>query len=163
MILRELTKADAAAAAEIEADLFADESPWSRDVFLVEFAHPHTFYVGVFGDGGDGGELLAYAGIARLGPREDPEFEIHTVAVARQHQRKGLGRVLMDQLTYVADAHDAQMFLEVRTDNDAAIALYRGYDFVEVGIRRGYYQPSGADAYTMMRHSVSERREGERE
>ena len=46
MFLRELKKADASAVAAIEADLFADESPWSRDVFLVQFAHPHTFYVG---------------------------------------------------------------------------------------------------------------------
>lgn len=158
MELRELTAADAAAAAAIEADVFAGETPWSRDVFLVEFAHPYTFYVGAFDDG----ELVGYAGVAKLGPPEDPEFEVHTIAVARGHQRRGIGRVLMDQLVHAADMHDGQMFLEVRTDNTAALALYKSYGFTEIGVRKGYYQPTGADAYTMMRASVSERAERER-
>lgn len=161
MHLRELKKSDAAAAAVIEADLFADESPWPRDVFLVQIAAPHTFYVGAFeGAGekdGENEELIGYAGLAKLGPRDDPEFEVHTIAVAREHQGGGIGRRLMDQLVHAADSHDGQMFLEVRTDNTAAISLYESYGFIEIGVRKGYYQPSGADAYTMMRHSLSER------
>lgn len=163
MKLRELTAADASAAATIEADLFADETPWSRDVFLVQFAHPYTFYVGAFEDSGDedddaeGEQLVGYAGLAKLGPADDPEFEVYTVAVAREHQGKGLGRVLMDQLTNAADMYDGQMFLEVRTDNEAALGLYERYGFNKIGVRKGYYQPAGADAYTMMRPSISER------
>lgn len=161
MKLRELTSADAAATAAIEADVFAGETPWSRDVFAVQFAHPYTFYVGAFDDSdeeaeGDG-ELVGYAGLAKLGPPEDPEFEVHTIAVARGHQRRGIGRVLMDQLVNAADMHDGQMFLEVRTDNTAALTLYESYGFTEIGVRKGYYQPTGADAYTMMRPSISER------
>lgn len=164
MELRELTVADAAATAAIEADVFAGETPWSRDVFAVQFAHPYTFYVGAFEDGGgngDGGgddsELIGYAGLAKLGPPEDPEFEVHTIAVARENQGRGIGRVLMDQLVNAADMYDGQMFLEVRTDNTAALALYESYGFTQIGVRKGYYQPTGADAYTMMRPSISER------
>ena len=158
MELRELTVADAAATAAIEADVFAGETPWSRDVFAVQFAHPYTFYVGAFEDGGgDDSELIGYAGLAKLGPPEDPEFEVHTIAVAREHQGRGIGRVLMDQLVNAADMHDGQMFLEVRTDNTAALALYESYGFTQIGVRKGYYQPTGADAYTMMRPSISER------
>jgi len=163
MELRELTVADAAATAAIEADVFAGETPWSRDVFAVQFAHPYTFYVGAFedgdgaGDGGEKGELVGYAGLAKLGPPEDPEFEVHTIAVAREHQGRGIGRVLMDQLVNAADMYDGQMFLEVRTDNTAALALYESYGFTQIGVRKGYYQPTGADAYTMMRPSISER------
>ena len=43
------------------------------------------------------------------------------------------------------------MLLEVRTDNEAAIGLYESEGFVRLGVRRRYYQPSGADAYTMAR------------
>ena len=37
----------------------------------------------------------------------------------------------------------------MRADNDRAQQLYRRYGFAEIGIRRGYYQPSGADALVM--------------
>jgi ribosomal-protein-alanine N-acetyltransferase len=47
-----------------------------------------------------------------------------------------------------------EVFLEVRTDNDRAQGLYRRYGFVGIGIRRGYYQPSGADAL-VMRHVIA--------
>ncbi|WP_257159337.1 ribosomal protein S18-alanine N-acetyltransferase [Corynebacterium cystitidis] len=156
MILRELTPADATRVAEIEAVLFSGDNPWSRDIFLVEFAHPHTFYVGAF-DGENDGSVMGYAGIAKLGPHDDPEFEVHTIGVAVEHQRKGVGRMLMEQITHAADMYDGEMFLEVRTDNAAAIALYEAFDFYRLGVRRNYYQPSGADAYTMKRPALSDR------
>ena len=43
------------------------------------------------------------------------------------------------------------MFLEVRADNTRAQRLYHWWGFAEVGIRRGYYQPSGMDAIVMRR------------
>ena len=41
------------------------------------------------------------------------------------------------------------MFLEVRADNPRAQDLYRRFGFADVGVRRGYYQPSGMDAIVM--------------
>ncbi|AWB83422.1 ribosomal protein S18-alanine N-acetyltransferase [Corynebacterium liangguodongii] len=156
MRFRELAAGDAAALAAIEADLFAGDAPWSRDVFLAELAHPYTFYVGAF----EADELVGYAGLAMLGPREDPEFEVHTIGVARSHQGRGIGRALMDQLVHAADLAGGPMFLEVRTDNAAAIALYESYGFSILATRKAYYQPSGADAYSMMRHASNERDPG---
>ncbi|WP_018297711.1 ribosomal protein S18-alanine N-acetyltransferase [Corynebacterium lubricantis] len=166
MKLRTLTRTDADQVAEIEALLFAEDNPWSREIFLVEFAAPHTFYVGVFDaenddDASEPDEsdvLMGYAGLAMLGPREDPEFEVHTIGVDPQFQRRGIGRFLMEQLVHVADQYDGQMFLEVRTDNEAAIKLYEQFDFEQIGLRKKYYSPSGADAYTMKRPSLSERK-----
>ena len=43
----------------------------------------------------------------------------------------------------------------MRTDNSRAQRLYRRYGFTEIGIRRGYYQPSGADALVMRRDVTS--------
>lgn len=153
MEMRELRPGDAARCAELEKLLFPGENPWPENVFMVEFAHPHTFYVGVF----DEEQLLGYAGMAMLGPRDDPEFEIHTIGVDPAHQRRGIATLLMDNLMHVVDQFDAQVFLEVRTDNEPAIAMYERYGFSNQGIRRNYYQPSGADAYTMSRRSRSER------
>ena len=48
-------------------------------------------------------------------------------------------------------ADGATIFLEVRTDNDAAIGLYESEGFVKIGVRKRYYRVSGADAYTMKR------------
>lgn len=161
MRLRELTLADATRVAEIERDLFAGDNPWSRDVFVAEFAQPYTFYVGAFEDGEDDGEeLMGYAGLAMLGPRDDPEFEVHTIGVAREHQGRGIGRLLMDQLVHTADLMNGPMFLEVRTDNAPAIGLYESYGFTVLATRKAYYQPSGADAYSMMRHPRDERDPG---
>lgn len=153
MEMRELRPGDAARCAELEKLLFPGENPWPENVFMVEFAHPHTFYMGVF----DEEQLLGYAGMAMLGPRDDPEFEIHTIGVDPKQQRRGIATLLMDNLMHVADEFDAQVFLEVRTDNEPAIAMYERYGFSNQGIRRNYYQPSGADAYTMSRRSRSER------
>lgn len=154
---RELARGDAADVAAIEAELFAGDNPWSHDAFVAEFAAPHTFYLGAF----DGQRLVGYAGLAVLGPREDPECEVHTIGVDARHQGKGIGRTLMDQLMHTADLLDAPVYLEVRTDNAPAIGLYERYGFSTLGTRKGYYQPSGADAYTMMRPRASERQKKE--
>ncbi|HEV2088816.1 MAG TPA: GNAT family N-acetyltransferase, partial [Cryptosporangiaceae bacterium] len=42
-----------------------------------------------------------------------------------------------------------QVSLEVRADNEPALRLYARRGFEVVGVRRGYYQPSGADAVVM--------------
>ena len=161
MILRELRRGDAERVAEIEQVLFAGENPWSRAVFVAEFAQPYTFYVGAFdadtGDAHQEGTLMGYAGLAMLGPRDDPEFEVHTIGVDPAYQGRGLGRILMDQLVHTADLMDGPMFLEVRTDNTPALSLYESYGFFTLGVRKNYYQPSGADAFSMMRHRRSER------
>lgn len=154
---RELARGDAADVAAIEAELFAGENPWSHDAFVAEFAAPHTFYLGAF----DGQRLVGYAGLAVLGPREDPECEVHTIGVDVKYQGRGIGRTLMDQLLHTADLLDAPVYLEVRTDNAPAIGLYERYGFSTLGTRKGYYQPSGADAYTMMRPRASERQKKE--
>jgi ribosomal-protein-alanine N-acetyltransferase len=48
------------------------------------------------------------------------------------------------------------VYLEVRTDNEPAIAMYLAHGFEHLGLRRRYYQPSGADAYTMGRPAKSD-------
>jgi ribosomal-protein-alanine N-acetyltransferase len=67
-------------------------------------------------------------------------------------RRVGIGRRLLDELLNVADG--AVVHLEVRTDNEPAIELYRSVGFAAVGVRRRYYRISGADAYTMRREAL---------
>lgn len=164
MLFRELGIADATEAARIEAAAFEGDSPWSRDVILAEIAQPHTFYLGAFEEALEGHEagerMVSYGGVAMLGPREDPEFEIHTIGVLPSHQGRGIGRAMMDQFVHTADLLDAPMFLEVRTDNEPALRLYEAFGFFVLATRKQYYQPSGKDAYSMMRPRKSERETG---
>lgn len=142
----ELTRCDAARCAQLEALLFDGDDPWPEVAFVRELAAPHNRYVAARVDG----TLVGYAGISRLGRTPPFEYEIHTVGVDPDYQGHGIGRGMMNRLLEFAAA-DAAVFLEVRTDNEPALALYRSLGFVNVGLRKRYYRMSGADAYTMRR------------
>jgi ribosomal-protein-alanine N-acetyltransferase len=140
-----LTPADAERCAELEAQLFDGDDPWPAVAFNRELASSHNHYVAARVVGG----VVGYAGISRLGRRPPFEYEVHTIGVDPAFQGQGIGRRLLDELLNFADG--GVVYLEVRTDNEAAIALYRSAGFAQIGLRRRYYRVSGADAYTMRR------------
>ncbi|WP_436502109.1 ribosomal protein S18-alanine N-acetyltransferase [Actinokineospora sp. HUAS TT18] len=141
-----LRHADAARCAELEKIVFPNEDPWSESAFISELDWGH-FYVGAYVDD----LLVGYAGLSVAGAPGDMEASVHNIAVDPAWQRQGIGRMLLHALLARADQENAAVFLEVRTDNTSAIALYEAHGFTTVGLRRRYYQPSGADAYTMVR------------
>ncbi|MDF0531777.1 ribosomal protein S18-alanine N-acetyltransferase [Tsukamurella sp. 8F] len=150
--LTPLAEADADRCAELERILFAGDGPWPAKAFVSELAQPHVRFFAAR----DEGRLVGYAGIGLLGTRIAPESEIHTIGVDPAYQGDGVGRALLGALLAEADAHGGAVFLEVRTDNDRAIELYERAGFERVGLRRRYYRPSGADAYTMRRPALQE-------
>lgn len=143
-----LTRADAQRCAELEAQLFDGDDPWPAAAFNRELASAHNHYVGAR----VGGTLVGYAGISRLGRTPPYEHEVHTIGVDPAYQGQGIGRRLLDELLKFADG--GVVYLEVRTDNEAAIGLYRSVGFEQIGVRRRYYRVSGADAYTMRREAL---------
>ena len=64
------------------------------------------------------------------------EREILNVAVDQEYRRSGIARSLIQA---ELKANPGVHFLEVRTSNTAARALYGGLGFDEVGVRPGYY------------------------
>jgi [ribosomal protein S18]-alanine N-acetyltransferase len=140
-----LTRADAARCAELESQLFTGDDPWPARAFLAELEAKHIRYVAARADN----KVVGYAGISRLGRKRPYEYEIHTIGVDPAYQGQGIGRRMMTDLLEYASG--GTVFLEVRTDNEPAIALYESLGFVNVGVRRRYYRASGADAYTMRR------------
>jgi ribosomal-protein-alanine N-acetyltransferase len=69
------------------------------------------------------------------------EAEILTIAVAPELRGRGVGAALLDRLERDLAARGAGVvFLEVSTENAAAIALYRKTGFTQAGRRPGYYQ-----------------------
>ncbi|WP_188986622.1 ribosomal protein S18-alanine N-acetyltransferase [Saccharopolyspora thermophila] len=146
MRVLKLRRSDLKRCAELEQLLFPGDDPWSRAAFAAELDQGH-FYVGAY----EGEQLIGYAGLAVAGRPPHAEAEVHTIGVDPAHQGRGVGKALLRALLARADEVRATTFLEVRTDNEAAIALYRAHGFEIVGLRRRYYQPSGADAHTMRR------------
>ena len=83
------------------------------------------------------------------------EAEVLTVGVRPEARGAGAGRRLVQAALEAVRADGAErVFLEVAEDNLAALRLYDGFGFVEVGRRRRYYpRPDGgtADALVLRR------------
>lgn len=134
----------------LEGLLFPTDSPWTAEMFWSELAAGHHYVV--HRNGSDSREGVdGYAGLAV----HSDEAEVQTIGVHPDSQGRGLGRALLDDL--LAAAGDRRVLLEVRTDNLTAIGLYESVGFSRIGLRRKYYQPSGANAFTMHRPSLSSR------
>ena len=127
----------------IEADLFGAEQ-WSPAMFWNELASGHWYRVATDVDG----TVLGYAGLTV----QPDEAWVQNIAVRRDAQRRGVGRMLLEELLAEAARHDVRtVLLEVAADNAPAQKLYATYGFEPIGVRRGYYQPSNTDALVMRR------------
>ncbi|WP_224392172.1 ribosomal protein S18-alanine N-acetyltransferase [Pseudonocardia sp. ICBG1293] len=141
-----LYRADAPRCAELERLLFPGDDPWSAQAFRDAVTSGQLYLAARAGD-----ELVGYAGLAVVAGLPMAEAEVHTIGVDPAWQGHGIGRALLDGLLAVADELRATVFLEVRTDNEPARTLYESTGFTVVGVRKRYYRPSMADAYTMRR------------
>lgn len=75
------------------------------------------------------------------------EAEVLTIAVARAHQGRGLGRRLFEAHLGELDRRGVKsVFLEVEEDNGAALRLYRACGFRETGRREAYYRKADGTA-----------------
>ena len=72
--------------------------------------------------------------------------EINQIEINSFHRNCGNGKKLME---YMIQNVDKNITLEVKKDNIPAISLYKRNGFVEVAIRKGYYQ--GTDGILMER------------
>jgi [ribosomal protein S18]-alanine N-acetyltransferase len=147
VVLRPMTAADIPAVALLEQAVFDDEA-WSPGMLAGELAgQPGSRYYLVAEE--MGGEIFGYGGL--LAPGGD-QADVVTLAVAEERWGHGIGTALLDGLLAEAGRRGAaEVFLEVRVDNDRAQRLYYRHGFEGVGLRRGYYQPSGTDALVMRR------------
>lgn len=141
--LRAMTRADIDAVLGLEDELFGEEA-WSRQMLDGELAQQPAsrHYLVAERDG----RVVGYAGLLAAGTQAD----VVTIAVTASQQGQGTGAALLGALLAEARRRGCtEVFLEVRVDNLRAQGLYRSRGFAEIGVRRGYYQPSGADALVM--------------
>ena len=124
---------------KIERESFSD--PWSLKAFEEVLENPHVTFTLCF----DGDALAGYV----IGMGVAPEGEIANIAVAPAYRRRSIGRALLDN--YVSGATDTEIFfLEVREGNIPARALYEGYGFSVLGVRKNYYKNPRENAIVMV-------------
>ena len=144
LVFEQMVAADLPQVMELERLAFP--SPWTPGLFLHELKLSFSSLMLARNANGHG-RLLGYVCWWLLGD----EIHILNLAVHPDARRSGTGRALVERvLADAASRRAASISLEVRHDNDAALALYRGLCFSEVGRRRNYYGP-GADAIIMER------------
>ena len=149
VLMRRAKVHDLDAIMRLERATFVNDA-WPEEAMRREIESPHGYYLVAVDDEEEDPErrLLGYAGL--LAPADSGQGDIQTIAVAPFARGIGLGRGLMHALiTQARRRHVAELFLEVRADNPIARALYASLGFVEIGVRRGYYQPDGVDAISM--------------
>ena len=78
------------------------------------------------------------------------EAELRNIAVDPAHQRRGLGRALLEEAKRRLLAEGVkQIYLEVRASNHPALNLYLSLGFGALTRRRHYYQNPDEDALVL--------------
>lgn len=124
------------AMAALHAACFTRPRPWSADEFAALIAAPGAIVVT-----GQRGFLIGRVVL--------DEAELLTIAVDPASRRQGIGQRLVSR--FLAAAHQAgaaTAYLEVASDNAAALALYAASGWIAAGCRPNYYAP-GVDAAVM--------------
>lgn len=147
VVLRGMREADVFAVHALEEEVFPEDA-WSAAMLRAELdGQPETRHYLV---AEVGGEIVGYAGLAAAGGQGD----VQTIGVRADQRGAGIGAALLTALLDEAERRECEaVFLEVRADNAPAQRLYERFGFRRIGLRRGYYQPSGVDAVVMSRRA----------
>ncbi len=122
-------KEDAEEIAEIEKECFSDN--WSENAVLTQIDRQQIIVYK------DGGEIVGYC----IFMTAADEGEILRIAVKPDMRKSGIGQKILDSaIRIMAQRGAAELFLEVRASNDAAIRLYEKAGFVKTGVRKNYYE-----------------------
>ena len=125
--------------------------PWSKKMLAEELDNQcAAFLVAVEPETE---KAVGYAGLLVVAD----EGYITNVAVDPSCRRQGVAAQLLQVFDNFAKGnHLAFLTLEVRPSNAAAIALYEGFGFREVGRRRNYYDLPKEDALILTKYYTEE-------
>ncbi len=140
--VREADEKDAEVLAEIDSRCFTSEA-WPAEEFIANMGALGRFFAAE-----KNGSVIGCAGCIMI---PGIQGEISTIAVLPEERGNGYSKLLMQRVINECAALDIpEIFLEVRVSNAPAIALYKGFGFEELGLRKNYYS-DGEDAVTMVR------------
>lgn len=143
---RPMTPADLPGIHLIELDSY--DHPWSIGNFADSLTAGYSMWV-LEAEG----EVMAYYALMVAAG----EAHLLNLTVAPNWRRNGLGRDLLEHCLARACEHQANsLFLEVRTSNTAAIALYHSNGFIDLAVRRAYYPArDGREDALIMKRDLS--------
>ncbi len=122
--------ADIASVLAIEIDVYPH--PWTRGNFIDSINSEYEAWIARDEEGALMGYFLVMMAI--------DEAHLLNVSVRRNLHGQGFGRMLLDKIATLAQEMGAtSILLEVRPSNIRALAIYRHYGYVQVGLRKGYY------------------------
>lgn len=132
---RRMTTLDFDAVMAIEQAIYPH--PWTRGNFSDSLAAGYHCWVVECG-----GMMTGYSVVMIAAG----EAHLLNLSIAAQWQRRGLGSELLRFIVgHARDCAVARIFLEVRSSNVAALALYVRAGFARIGMRRGYYPVRGGN------------------
>lgn len=138
MIIREMTIEDIARVVSVDEKSFT--KTWNEGMFSDEVIKEYSDYFVADKDG----EIIAYGGIWSI----YETAELMRIAVLPECRGEGIAKALMDKMINCAKLRGCErMMLEVRKSNVSAQGLYKACGFIEINIRKGYYD--GEDAVIM--------------
>ena len=127
--IREMTSDDLGRVIDVE--IAAYQHPWTLGIFRDCIRVGYSCWVYE-----DNDAVVGY-GIVML---SGAEAHVLNLCVHPEHQRKGIGRLMLNHLTQISRESGADtIMLEVRQSNIIAIQLYLSADFHQLGVRTGYY------------------------
>ena len=125
--------------------------PWSKKMLAEELDNQCAAFLVALEPETD--NVIGYAGLLVAAD----EGYITNVAVDPSRRRQGVAAQLLQVFDNFAKGNRlAFLTLEVRPSNAAAIALYRGFGFREVGRRRNYYDLPKEDALILTKYYTEE-------
>ena len=121
--------------------------PWSRKMLAEELENQCAAFL--VAEDSVSVRVLGYAGLMVVAD----EGYITNVAVFPEYRRQGIAAQILQVFVQFAEANRlAFLTLEVRPSNAAAIALYQGFGFEEVGRRKNYYDLPKEDALILTKY-----------
>ncbi len=143
MRIRQAVATDLKAIADIEFQSYSN--PWQPDTFRSLLKQERAM-IWVAEEPGS-----SVVGFAVLWWVLD-QAELANLAVQKDHQRRGIGSILLDEAITHAEIQGVEsLFLEVRMSNEAAFQLYSVRGFTQISIRKDYYQNPREDARILVK------------
>ncbi len=125
-----------------EIEKQTNPSPWSKENFFSSYEVGHKSLVCRIDNIIVG--FIIFSVIKK-------EIHLLNIAVHIEHQKKGIGSLLMETMLKQASVMGvSKVYLEVRSKNEKAILFYKKYNFIKDAVRVNYYTGKNSDDAVLM-------------